>query len=103
MGNNLIHNYVANLNNSQSQQPQTKKTERSYFGVPSVSSTLDSFDQETDKLIKPLDGKGHLVNGSLVNMPKEFVRDTVYTTKALVDGIRGKANDHQLGKLNDLT
>ncbi len=101
MGNNLIHNYLNNVNSAQSVSQNTK-SERSYFGVPSVSSTLNSFDAETDKLIKPLDGKGHLVNGDLVHMPKEFVRDTVYTTKALVDGARGKANDHQLGKLNDL-
>lgn len=100
MGNNLIHNYLNNVSNTQQGQPA--KSERSYFGVPSVSSTLNSFDTETDKLIKPLDGKGHLVNGNLAHMPREFVRDTVYTTKALVDGARGKANDHQLGKLNDL-
>ena len=101
MGNNLIHNYLNNMNDVQSQS-MAKKNERSYFGVPSVSSTIESFDIESDKLIKPLDGKGHLVNGDLVHMPKEFLRDTVYTTKALVDGARGKANDHQLGKLNDL-
>ena len=102
MGKNLIHNYLNNLNNSQSQQQFEKKNNRSYFGVPSVSSTIEAFDQESDKLIKPLNGKGHLVNNDLVHMPKEFVRDTVYTTKALADGVRGKANDHQLGKLNDL-
>lgn len=100
MGNNLIHNYLNNMNNTQ--PIPSAKSERSYFGVPTVTSTIEAFDQESDKLIKPLDGKGHLVNGDLVHMPKEFVRDTVYTTKALADGVRGKANDHQLGKMNDL-
>lgn len=100
MSNNLIHNYLNNMNNSSTQK--AKKSDRSYFGVPSVSSTIEAFDQESDRLIKPLDGKGHLVNGDLVHMPKEFVRDTVYTAKAFADGVRGKANDHQLGKLNDL-
>ncbi len=98
MGNNLIHNYLNNMNATS--QSQSKKSERAYFSP--VSSTIEAFDEESDKLIKPLDGKGHLVNGDLVHMPKEFVRDTVYTTKALADGIRGKANDHQLGKMNDL-
>lgn len=97
MGNNLIHNYLNNMNDSKSANSPTKRNEMSRY-IP----TMNSFDQSSDKLIKPLDGKGHLVNGDLVHMPKEFVRDTVYTTKALADGVRGKANDHQLGKLNDL-
>ena len=98
MGSNLVHNYLNSQNNT---SPGVKNT-RSYFQLPTVSSTIDSFDKETDKLIKPLDGKGHLVNGDLIHMPKEFVRDTVYTTKAFADGIRGQGNDHQLGKMNDL-
>ena len=103
MGNNLIHNYLNNPKNfTQNRSNDSKPAERSYISMPSVSSAIDSFDIETDKLVKPLDGKGHLVNGNITRMPKEFVRDTVYTTKALVDGARGKANDHQLGKLNDL-
>ena len=97
MGNNLIHNYLNNMNDSKSTNSPTKRNEVSRY-IPS----MNSFDQSSDKLIKPLDGKGHLVNGDLIHMPKEFARDTVYTTKALADGVRGKANDHQLGKLNDL-
>lgn len=101
MGNNLIHSYLNNPTNAQPpKQPQ--KSAKNYFQMPNVNATMDSFDIETDKLVKPLDGKGHLVNDSLLNAPKEFVRDSVYTTKAFADGVRGKANDHQLGKLNDL-
>lgn len=99
MGKNLIHNYFNNVNTTQTQN-QRGKSERSYF--PSVSATMQSVDKGSDKLIKPLDGKGYLVNNDLIHAPKELVRDTVYTTKALTDGVRGKANDHQLGKLNDL-
>lgn len=102
MGNNLIHNYLNNPRNFAQAQTPSRANEKGYFGMPSVSSTMDSFDTETDKLIKPLDGKGYLVNENPLLMPKETIRDTVYTTKALVDGVRGKANDHQLGKLNDL-
>lgn len=100
MAKNLIHNYLTNLNNSQ--QSPSRRSDRSYFGLPSVNSTIEAFDEGSDKLIKPLDGKGHLINNDLIHMPKEFVRDTVYSAKALVDGSRGQANDHQLGKLNDL-
>lgn len=98
MGNNLIHNYLNNQNSSVTKS----KNERKYAGLPSVTNTMQSFDTGSDKLIKPLDGKGHLVNGDLVHMPKEMIRDAVYTTKAFADGVRGKANDHQLGKMNDL-
>lgn len=98
---NLIHNYLQNNQTPVQTQRDVRMTMPS-FSVPSVDSTIDSFDRETDKLIKPLDGKGHLVSDSPLHAPKEFLRDTVYTTKALADGVRGKANDHQLGKLNDL-
>lgn len=98
---NLINNYIQN---HQSQFPNIRDSKPSLptFNAPSVNSTIDTFDKETDKLIKPLDGKGHLVSDNPLHAPKEFLRDTVYTTKALADGVRGKANDHQLGKLNDL-
>ena len=99
---NLINKYINNPNNFTQTQHKAKPAEKGYFSVPSVSSAMDSFDVETDKLVKPLDGKGHLVNDSLIALPKEFARDTIYTTKAFADGIRGKANDHQLGKMNDL-
>ena len=102
MDNNLITKYLNNPNNFTQTQRQSKPSEKGYFPMPSVSSAMDSFDIETDKLVKPLDGKGHLVNENITSVPKEFVRDTVYTTKAFADGIRGKANDHQLGKMNDL-
>ena len=98
---NLINNYLQD-NQTQFSTLRTMRNDKPSFSAPSVSYAADSFDKETDKLIKPLDGRGHLVDDSLVNAPKEFVRDTVYTTKALADGVRGKANDHQLGKLNDL-
>lgn len=98
---NLIHNYLQN-NQTPILSQRDARTERPSFSTPSSSTTMDSFDRETDKLIKPLDGKGHLVSDNPIHAPKEFVRDTIYTTKALADGVRGKANDHQLGKLNDL-
>lgn len=98
---NLIHNYLQS-NQTPIQTQRDAKATMPSFSVPTTATTMDSFDRETDKLIKPLDGKGHLVSDNPLNAPKEFVRDTVYTTKALADGVRGKANDHQLGKLNDL-
>ena len=59
-------------------------------------------DSNSGNLLAPLDGKGYLVENSLVTYPKELAKDTYYTAKALKKGIAGKANDHELGKLNDL-
>ena len=75
MGKNLIHNYIANTSNTTPQELKPQKSERSYFQIPTMGTTLDSFDKETDKLIKPLDGRGHLVNDSLLDAPREFVRE----------------------------
>lgn len=99
---NLINRYFQNNQTPVYNQRDVKPVSKPTFSVPSVDSTMDTFDKQTDKLIKPLHGRGYLVSDSPLNAPKEFVRDTVYTTKALADGVRGKANDHQLGKLNDL-
>ena len=99
---NLINNYLQNNQMPVNHQKDIKPVQKPIFNIPNVETTIDSFDKQTDKLIKPLHGRGYLVNESPLNAPKEFIRDTVYTTKALADGVRGKANDHQLGKLNDL-
>lgn len=51
--------------------------------------------------IKPLPPKGHIVDGGILSMPLDFVKGLKYDAKALHDAWRGRANDHQLGKLND--
>jgi len=88
---NLIQNYTNNINQGIS---SFNKTSKMYY------NNLKSAD--SDNLLRPLDGKGYLVNESLTNAPKEFVKDTYYTTKALKKGLAGKANDNELGKMNDL-
>ena len=52
--------------------------------------------------IKPLPPKAKLVNGSILNAPAELVKDWAYEAKSFKDGFAGKANDHELGKLNDV-
>ena len=88
---NLIQNYVNNIGQ----------------GISSVNNTTKKYynnltDSNSDNLLAPLDGKGYLVENSLVTYPKELAKDTYYTAKSLQRGITGKANDHELGKLNDL-
>lgn len=52
---------------------------------------------KTQQYIKPQGAKGKLVSSSI--FPN--VKDTKYNFNALKHGLTGKANDHELGKLND--
>ena len=56
----------------------------------------------TNNLVKPLPAQGHLVHDRLMSIPKFFVKDFIYDMKAVKDGFKGTANDHQLGRLNDV-
>ena len=57
---------------------------------------------DTTKNVKPLKPQGHLVKDDLVSGTKYFFKDIAYDMKALKNGINGTANDHQLGRLNDV-
>lgn len=56
----------------------------------------------TDGLVHPLPPKGHLVNDNLWTGIKYFFGDIGYDMKSVRDGFKGTANDHQLGRLNDV-
>ena len=56
----------------------------------------------TQQYIKPQEAKGHLVSTPIIPGPKTVLSGAKYNLKALKDGFTGKANDHQLGKLNDI-
>ena len=57
---------------------------------------------KTKNNVKPLAPEGHLVHDRLMQMPKFFLKDFAYDLKAVRDGFRGTANDHQTGRLNDV-
>lgn len=57
---------------------------------------------KTTNNVKPLPPRGHLVHDRLLMMPKFFMKDFAYDIKAVRDGLRGTANDHQTGRLNDV-
>ncbi len=57
---------------------------------------------KTKKNVKPLAPEGHLVHDRLLQMPRFFLKDFAYDMKAVRDGFRGTANDHQTGRLNDV-
>ncbi len=53
-------------------------------------------------LVRPLKGQGRLVKGNILEAPVTIAKDIVYDVKALSGALNGEANDHQLGRLNDL-
>lgn len=57
---------------------------------------------DTTKNVKPDKPKGHLVDTPLYKVPFEYVGDLAKDTYGVVKGLRGKANDHELGKQNDI-
>lgn len=57
---------------------------------------------KTNDKVKPLPPQGHLVHDKLGQGTKYFFKDIAYDIKAVKDGFVGKANDHQLGRLNDV-
>ena len=93
MRTNLIQNYIVNNNVSMGAY-QAPDKDRPAFSVH------ENLYNRT--FIKPLPPTAKLVNGSIFNAPAEMVKDWAYEVKSLKDGISGKANDHELGKLNDV-
>ena len=57
---------------------------------------------KTTNNAKPLAPEGHLVHDSIVTIPKYFIKDRAYDINAVKDGLKGNANDHQLGRINDV-
>ena len=52
--------------------------------------------------IRPLPPKGHIVKSNILSAPLNFVQEVKSDLKALNSAVVGDANDHQLGKLNDI-
>ncbi len=88
MQTNLLQNYIAK---STTYQEQQKRPE---------ARAVDHNALYNRTFAKPLPPKGKLLRGTF--LPTAFVKNMKYNAKALVDGAKGKANDHQLGKVNDV-
>ena len=73
---------------------QTPKNKGSYRNATGSIKTVE--------YTKPLPAQGHLVHDTLTSVPKFWIKDIAYDIKAVKDGLSGKANDHQSGRLNDV-
>lgn len=56
----------------------------------------------TEDKVHPLPPQGHLVDDTLAESTKYFFKDIGYDFKSVKNGYLGTANDHQLGRLNDV-
>lgn len=92
MRTNLIQSYLQN--NTQAIQQYHSDNARRNFDVKKELTNRT--------FIKPLPSNGHLVRNSLFDIPSEIFKDIKYSAKALHHSIKGKANDNELGHLNDL-
>lgn len=105
MQGNLINNYIQPKTSYTSQSANVAKTND---GIEIVTrrKAKPNFDINRElanrTFIKPLPPKGHLVKDGIMAAPAVFVKDMAYDMKALKAAWKGDANDHQLGKLNDL-
>ncbi len=88
---NLIQSYINN--NSTVRQYNSDRAAKDFDINKELSNRT---------FIKPLPGNGKLLKPSLFDMPSEVAKDLKYDGKALINGIKGDANDHQLGRLNDI-
>ena len=92
MRTNLIQSYLQN--NTQAVQQYRADNVKKNFDVNKELSNRT--------FIKPLPSNGHLVRNSLFDLPSEIFRDIKYDAKAFHHSVKGKANDNELGRLNDL-
>ena len=93
MKTNLIQNYILTQNGNSP-----------YAESPAKPKPAFSIENELDNrtFIKPLRPKGRLVKNNIFYAPVNMLKDSIYDTKALKHAVHGEANDHQLGKLNDI-
>ncbi len=99
MNSNLIQNFITYQSTSANRLNQQKKQEAPKKPKPDFDIQKELNNRT---FIKPLDGKGQLIKGSIFNSPAALVKNGIYNAKALKHAIQGNANDHELGKLNDL-
>lgn len=100
---NMIQSYVQNFNTRPQTQPQSQPQKVEIVNVKKAKPNFDIHRELANRtFIKPLPGQGRLVKNGITDIPAVLVKDWAYNLKSLKDGYNGKANDHQLGKLNDM-
>ncbi len=101
MQTNLINSYIQNKTLPQNSQKPSDNIE-----IVTRRKAKPDFDINRElanrTFIRPLPPKGHIINDNIWAAPAAFANDMIYDMKALKSAWKGDANDHQLGKLNDV-
>lgn len=88
---NLIQSYIST--HPASQQYQSDKAVREFDVHKELSNRT---------FIKPLPSNGKLIRTGVLDYPSQFRKDMIYNWNAFKHAAKGEANDHELGKLNDV-
>ena len=97
MQTNLIQNYIAYKPSYQKKFDNKDKLD------VNAAPQFNIKDEVNEKeFLKPLRPTGHLVKNNITNLPVTAYNDMKYNCEALKNSIAGRANDHQLGKVNDM-
>lgn len=91
MKTNLIQSYITNM--PQAQRYNSDKAKENFDVHKELSNRT---------FIKPLPSNGHLVSNNIFDAPSEIFKDFKYDIKAFKHALQGRANDHELGSLNDV-
>lgn len=88
---NLIQSYISN--NPASRQYSSDKAVKDFDVNKELANRT---------FIKPLPSNGKLIKNSIFDIPSEIRKDMLYDWNAFKHAVKGEANDHELGRLNDV-
>lgn len=83
-----------NINTQPQPSVKEKKVVKPYLSAQGAVTT--------ENRVHPLPPQGHLIHDNFSNSVKYFFKDIGYDLKSIKNGFNGTANDHQLGRLNDV-
>lgn len=69
---------------------------------PAKQAPLPAFTFDAEGKIKPLDDKARLLPSRIFGSPIEYVKDLKQDVVNIGRAAKGKANDHELGRINDV-
>ncbi len=102
----LMDNFIANSRSNTFGNYEKNKSTSAEIELVTTRKAKPNFDINRElanrTFIRPLPPKGHIVKNNLFSAPMNFVQEVKTDFKALNSAWSGDANDHQLGKLNDL-
>ena len=88
---NLLQSYIHN-------KPTTQQ-----YNSDKVAKDFDVHRELSNRtFIKPLPSNGKLIKTTIMDYPSEVQKDVKYNIKALYHAVKGEANDHELGRINDM-